>query len=167
MENSLKFFENQMKINNIGIATIDDIINLKSKKYSSGRLMNIGDIVLYGMLKTLNDNNNIIYSLCTVHPDELDTLYHAIGYLDEDTGNIFPILTLVKEIIILKSELKSKKENVFKSLNNNLLLVNSINEFKIKLKNNGIEIFEQNENILITEDGYYLAVFKESIKSVL
>jgi len=42
---------------------------------------------------------------------------------------------------------------VFKSLKNETDLVGSINEFAEELKNNNVEIFEQKNNILITEKG--------------
>jgi hypothetical protein len=71
-----------------------------------------------------------------------------------------------KEIVIIGTDLTAKKENVFKALKNDVDLINSINEFAIKLKNDNIEIFEQKDNILITEKGYYLAVYPENINPI-
>jgi len=79
------------------------------------------------------------------------------------------VLVLLMQVIGEKSgaELSSKKENVFKSLNNDINLINAINKFKDDLKRNNIEIFEEKDNILITENGYYLAIFPEAIKEVI
>jgi len=71
-----------------------------------------------------------------------------------------------KSTIIISTDLSSKKENVFKGANNDIDLVNAIDLFKEKLKNNNIEVWEQKDNILVTENGYYLAVYPEDINPV-
>jgi len=68
-----------------------------------------------------------------------------------------------KPTVIISTELSSKRENVFKAVNNDIDLVNAINLFKENLKNNNIEVWEQKDNILVTENGYYLAVYPENI----
>ena len=161
MITSLDLFKYQL--NSGSVIDNTKINELIRKTYSSGREIKIGDNVLFGFLKNVK-YENIIYTLCTLHQDELDTIYNAIGYMDYDLKNEFPILVFVKNVVIIKNELKSKKENVFKSLSNDLRLIDSINEFALKLKKDNIEIFEQEKNILITENGYYLAVFVENIE---
>jgi hypothetical protein len=71
-----------------------------------------------------------------------------------------------KTTIIINTPLSSKKENVFKGANNDIDLVNAIDTFKEKLKNNNIEVWEQKDNILVTENGYYLAVYPENINPI-
>ena len=70
---------------------------------------------------------------------------------------------MIKKTIIISTDLTAKKENVFKALKNDVDLINAINEYAFKLKNNNIEIWEQKDNILVTENGYYLAVYPEDI----
>lgn len=70
------------------------------------------------------------------------------------------------DIIICCTKLSEKKEDVFSALKNDIVLINAINEYKNELKKNNIEIFQQESNILITEDGYYIAFYVKDIKSI-
>ena len=66
-------------------------------------------------------------------------------------------------IIIISTDLSAKKENVFKAANTDVDLVNAITSYKEELKNNNVEVWEQKDNIIVTEKGYYLAVYPENI----
>lgn len=70
---------------------------------------------------------------------------------------------MAKDTVIISTDLNAKKENVLKAQKNDADLINAINEFAFELKKNNIEIFEQRDNILITENGYILAVYPEDI----
>ncbi len=71
-----------------------------------------------------------------------------------------------KTVIIVGAEISTNKDDVFESLNNNSDLIEGINQFAKDLKKNNIEIFKQQDNILVTEKGYYIAVFPEDIRKV-
>lgn len=70
------------------------------------------------------------------------------------------------DIVICCAKLSEKKEDVFNALKNDTILINAINGYKSELKKNNIEIFQQENNILITEDGYYIAVYAKELKKV-
>lgn len=63
------------------------------------------------------------------------------------------------DILIVNTSISNKKEDVFKALKNDQILIDSINEYKDKLIDENVEIFHEKNNILITENGYFLAVF--------
>lgn len=71
-----------------------------------------------------------------------------------------------KTIVIVGAEITANKDDVFESLNNDVDLIEGINQFAKDLKKNNIEIFVQQDNILVTEKGYYIAVFPEDVKRV-
>jgi len=48
---------------------------LKDKNYFSGRGKQIGDTVLFGMLKEVDDNGQMTLSLITFHEEEVGVLY--------------------------------------------------------------------------------------------
>ncbi len=48
---------------------------LKDKNYFSGRSKQIGDTVLFGMLKEEDENGKLNVSLITFHEEEIGTLY--------------------------------------------------------------------------------------------
>jgi hypothetical protein len=71
------------------------------------------------------------------------------------------------EILILNTELSTKKEDILKhGVREDIDLINEINKFKKELQSKNIEIFEQIKNILITEEGYYLAVYEFDINKI-
>ena len=72
-----------------------------------------------------------------------------------------------KTVIIVGAEITANKDEVFAALNNNVDLIEGINQFAKDLKKNDIEIFVQQDNILVTEKGYYIAIFPEDIKKVV
>ena len=48
---------------------------LKDKNYFSGRSKEIGDTVLFGMMKEVDDNGQMTFSLITFHEEEVGVLY--------------------------------------------------------------------------------------------
>lgn len=67
-------------------------------------------------------------------------------------------------VIIVSAELSSKLKNVLKSRSTNEMLVETMDEYVKKFKEENIEIFERYDNILVTEKGYYLSVFESDLK---
>ena len=72
-----------------------------------------------------------------------------------------------EKIIILSCELKNKKDSILIEKNDDPALIRAINEFSKALKKNNIEIWEQHDNIIIAEDGYYLAIYPDRIKEIV
>jgi hypothetical protein len=48
---------------------------LKDKTYFSGRSKQIGDSVLFGMIREEDEDGEIVMKLITFHEEEVDTLY--------------------------------------------------------------------------------------------
>jgi hypothetical protein len=53
---------------------------LKDKGYFSGRGKQIGDTVLFGMLKEENEEGELNLRLVTFHEEEIGTLYEEDGF---------------------------------------------------------------------------------------
>lgn len=71
------------------------------------------------------------------------------------------------KIIIISCELKHAKNHILVERNDDPALIRAMNEFSKGLKKNNIEIWEQHDNIIIAEDGYYLAIYPDRIKEVV
>ena len=71
------------------------------------------------------------------------------------------------KIIIVSCELKNAKDDILIEKNDDPVLIRAINEFSNGLKKNNIEIWEQHDNIIIAEDGYYLAIYPDRIKEIV
>jgi len=77
-----KLIEKQLE-NNVPVDK-DNIEKIKTKSFSSGREVKIGDIILYGMVR---EEEKI--TLTSFHKDEIDTLYEVLesnlndGFLPE------------------------------------------------------------------------------------
>ena len=72
-------------------------------------------------------------------------------------------------VVVLEFEIKEKKENIFLMRNGDELLKKVINEFERDLlieKNNNIDIFCKEDNILVTELGYHVAMFEDEVNYV-
>jgi len=76
-------------------------------------------------------------------------------HIDEDT------------VIIVSTSIDKKQEDVFKSLNDDQILIDAINEYKKMLSEDNIEIFKEKHNILITEKGYYLAIYVKDVNKIV
>lgn len=67
-------------------------------------------------------------------------------------------------VVVVSADLSSKLENVLKSQSSDSVLVETMDEYVEKFKNENIELFERYDNILVTEQGYYLSVFESDLK---
>lgn len=65
---------------------------------------------------------------------------------------------------IISFDIKNNKDEILKTAQDDLQLIKAINSYKSKLTDQNIEIFHQEKNILITDDGYYCAVYEKDIK---
>ena len=77
------------------IPLTEEILNkLSVKNYTSGRAMQIGDQVLYGILRT--DSNEIKINFIQFHIDELGVIYEVDQNYISDTFEIkLPYLNLI------------------------------------------------------------------------
>lgn len=68
------------------------------------------------------------------------------------------------DIYIIHAELSANKEDIYSAgLIDDEELITSINEYKKDLDEENVEIFKQDKNILITENGYYIAVYETDL----
>ena len=93
---NLDYFNKQMNPLRNSLVSEEIYETLNRKTYSSGRKIEMGDNVLYGILETKKDEN-ITYTLCTLHQDELGDIYDTNGYLDADKDKLFPILIKIND----------------------------------------------------------------------
>jgi hypothetical protein len=71
----------------------------------------------------------------------------------------------MSHILILHSPLEdSAKEDIFKMEKSDIDLVKVAKDKSIKLKQQGIDVFEIKNNILIASDGYYVTDFAENVE---
>ena len=71
-------------------------------------------------------------------------------------------------VVILTADLTEKKSDILKSKIDDPILMNNIeNYYQEKLKPENIEVFERHNNVYITENGYYLAVYVRDIDSIV
>ena len=73
----------------------------------------------------------------------------------------------LREILIVSTGLDSKYENVIKSVSDDKYLVQIINDYRKMLEGNDVDIFKQVDNILVTENGYFLAIYKDVIDKII
>jgi len=64
----------------------------------------------------------------------------------------------VLQIAIWCRDLSTDKDDILKSLSNDINLINAIDRYKMNLGT--VKIIETNKNILTTENGYYIAIYK-------
>jgi hypothetical protein len=75
---------------------------------------------------------------------------------------------LENTIVIVSCPLSMDKNKVFKLLQDDKELVDAINSYSKYIKtNDDIETFNNISNIIITENGYNIAVYGEDIKGVI
>lgn len=70
------------------------------------------------------------------------------------------------DILIISCPLSIKKEVVYSALKDDELLINEIIKFSDYKANNGVETFKQRLNMIVTEEGYYLAVYEDDVVEV-
>ena len=94
----------QDQLDNVQIVTEDNLERFNNKKFTSGRLINIGDKLLMGLLVGEFDETSIEVGLkiITVHPEELDTIYQLFKFDAEEKNtqikeSKIPILELIKK----------------------------------------------------------------------
>lgn len=68
----------QLKDNKV--LSYEILSHLKAKTYESGRSKQIGDTVLFGMLKEESEDNQLKLRLITFHEEEIGTLYEEDSY---------------------------------------------------------------------------------------
>lgn len=70
-------------------------------------------------------------------------------------------------IVILTADLAEDKNQILKSEKKDKFLIEGIEEFHFTdLEPRNIEVFEKHNNIYITEEGYYLAVYVGDIDEI-
>lgn len=69
-----------------------------------------------------------------------------------------------EQIYIVHCSLEVKRDDVFLALKDDKELLIAIENYVKKLNSENIEIFEKEKNILITENGYYCAIWENDIK---
>jgi hypothetical protein len=70
----------------------------------------------------------------------------------------------MENIVITFCPLETDKDEVFKTAQEDKILIDAIKNFSRELSNNGIETFTQKHNIIVTEKGYYFAFYKKDLK---
>lgn len=71
--------------------------NLKDKNYFSGRNKQVGDTILFGMLKGEEDGEEMELKLITFHEEEIGELYQEDSAF-YDRGNKTSMLPIIKRI---------------------------------------------------------------------
>jgi hypothetical protein len=67
---------------------------------------------------------------------------------------------------ILYAPISANKDDIFKALSENVFLCEAMQVCKADLIKNGKEIFSENHNIIIAEDGYYVGVLVKDLVKV-
>ena len=73
----------------------------------------------------------------------------------------------LREILIVSTGLDSKYDNVIKSASDDKYLVENINKYRKMLETNNIDIFKQVDNVLVTENGYFLAIYADAVDKII
>lgn len=70
---------------------------LKDKNYFSGRNKQIGDTVLFGMLKDVSENGDTTLSLITFHEEEIGELYEEDKeFYNRNKTSMLPIIKRIQ-----------------------------------------------------------------------
>ncbi len=69
------------------------------------------------------------------------------------------------KIIITHMPLQKDTKEIWKMCQNDKLLINAIKKESENKNNEGIETFEQRENIIVTEEGFYFAFWENDLKN--
>ena len=94
-----------------------------------------------------------------------DYFFHKeqlLDYINTGVGEV--TLDHPSQLLIIKFELDQSKEYVLSFQDQNKKMIELINNFKnTTLLPDGVEIFEQHDNILITSEGFYVCTAKEKL----
>ena len=69
----------------------------------------------------------------------------------------------MSKVVITHCPLSINSEEVFSMASEDKILIESINRFSNELLEKGIEIFDRNSNIIVTEQGYYCAFWDDDL----
>jgi hypothetical protein len=67
--------EIELQLRDNKMVSYEILTALQNKNYFSGRAKQIGDTILFGMLKQEDDNGQMTFSLITFHEEEVGVLY--------------------------------------------------------------------------------------------
>lgn len=79
--------------------------------------------------------------------------------------NIDDIESNQEGIVVVKFPLSNNPEDAWSFARPDKALIDVINEAKKKLKNDGVEIFEQRDNVIATDVGYYAAFWEKDFNA--
>jgi hypothetical protein len=90
--------EIELQLRDNKILTYEILSALKEKSYASGRAKQIGDTVLFGMLKEESDEGELNLRLVTFHEEELGTLYEEdTNFYSSEKRNKLPMIKIIED----------------------------------------------------------------------
>lgn len=90
--------EIELQLRDNKILTYEILSALKEKNYASGRGKQIGDTVLFGMLKEKSEEGELNLRLITFHEDEIGTLYEEDSHFYvEGKRNKLPMIKIIED----------------------------------------------------------------------
>lgn len=89
--------EIELQLKDNKILSYELLTNSKQKNYFSGRGKQVGDTILFGMLKEEGDDGQLNLRLVTFHEDEIGVLYEedAVWY-GRQKSNTLPMIKLIE-----------------------------------------------------------------------
>jgi hypothetical protein len=72
--------EIELQLRDNKMVSYEILTALQNKNYFSGRAKQIGDTILFGMLKREDENGQLNLSLITFHEEEIGTLYEEDSF---------------------------------------------------------------------------------------
>lgn len=89
--------EIELQLKNSEKLSYELLTDLKEKKYFSGRDRQVGDIILFGMLKEEGDDEQLTLKLVSFHEDEIGVLYEEDdAFYNKQKSNTLPIIKLIE-----------------------------------------------------------------------
>jgi hypothetical protein len=73
-------------------------------------------------------------------------------------------MEIMDSIVIITYPISDDKDRIFATSNCDPMLVREIRDYKDKLAKDKIETFMHLDNIIVTEKGYYCAIWESSLK---
>lgn len=71
-----------------------------------------------------------------------------------------------KQIVVATIPLSEKAESVFTMSKNDPHLIREMDLFRGELEKDGVEVFEQRDNIIVTERGYFCCFYAQDLVKV-